>query len=115
MNTPKIIISSIATALLATTAGADELLSQKYYGDELDRCVSEAREVLGAAGDQPLRHTVTEVNKKGAWYRFEIQTQSVSKDGVLTPLGSTRCSANRFNSDTRADAVRSEPMQLAGI
>jgi len=98
------------TALLMATANiasADELLSPVHYGEELDRCVAEIRGELGSPNDTRMRHTVSDISKSGAWYRFYVTTEVLATDDSVAQTAASECRANRFDETTKIRTEKS--------
>lgn len=84
-----------ALSMVSATAQAD-WLSPAFYGDDLDRCAVELRTELNTAGATSLQHTVTDIDKVGVWFVFDIETNIVDETGAVIRRAKTRCKSNRF-------------------
>ncbi len=60
---------------------------------------------ISEASTRKIRHFVTEVEKKGAWYEFAIRSELYDQVGG-TPVKevSSRCRAHRWVADTQLEA-----------
>jgi len=86
--------------ILTTSAAQADWLSPAFYGDELDRCAVELRTELNMTGVTRLRHTVTDIDKVGVWYVFDIRTEMADSAGEVIGQTETRCKAHRWNERT---------------
>ena len=102
-----------ALAAFSGTAGATDMTTQAHFGDELERCVAGVRAQLEVPADARLRHLVTEVRRRGAWYEFTLETALVSNDGETRSLTSGSCRANRFSTAIGLSLNNSSPVALA--
>ena len=113
MNTqhsPRKIITILAAiaGMITTTAQAD-WLSPAFYGDELDRCAVELRTELNMTGVSRLRHTVTDIDKVGVWYVFDIRTEMADETDAVIGQATTRCKAHRWNERTAVEVMYEVP------
>ena len=97
-------IATTAVALLALTASAVQAESGTggIYAEELDRCVAAMRTQLTDEQTAQLRYTVTDLDKRGAWYEFDIRAEVFNEvDGAVVRTAESRCLAHRWNEETR--------------
>ncbi len=109
------VVGTIAMVMAAATAQAD-MLSPALYGEKLDRCAVELRSELNTAGAARLRHTVTDIDKVGVWYVFDIQSETLDETGAVTGQATTLCKAHRWTEQTVVevrDAFPVSDMRLA--
>ena len=93
----------VALCSMAGVAQAEDVsMSPGAYEDELERCVVAVRPELNLTSSSLVRHLVSDVERRGPWYVFEIETTVKLDDGTVTvdSLEST-CKANRWTEDTR--------------
>ncbi len=84
------------------TAQADRL-SPAFFADELDRCAAGLRTELNTNGAARLQHTVTDIEKAGVWYVFNIRTNIIDDAGAVIGQAETRCKSHRQNERTVVD------------
>lgn len=101
---------AIAVMSMATTVAQADWLSPAFYGDELDRCAAELRSELDLTGVARLRHAVTEIDKMGVWYVFDIHTEMANDAGAVIARTDTRCKAHRWNERTVVEVTYSTPV-----
>lgn len=101
----QLITTGITLSLIAlsSTAMANDLISRSNYANELERCVAEIDDMLGAAENRRLRHLVTGIDKSRSNYTFVIETLNVTGESA-TEIATTECAANRFNERTKITA-----------
>ncbi|MFQ5634056.1 MAG: hypothetical protein ACE5G3_01820 [Gammaproteobacteria bacterium] len=95
------LLATIAGMLMAAGTARADWVSPAFYSDELGRCTVELRSRLGTPRAAGLRHTVTDIDKTGVWYVFDIQTDVVDDAGAVIDRVQTRCNAHRWNEQTR--------------
>lgn len=102
MNTAKMLSGlSLSAALLvgatAQAAGPGEVM----YRTELNRCLAALRVELQDPATTKIRYTVTDIEKQGAWYQFDIQSE-VYDGATDTPVleRESRCRARRWSDQT---------------
>jgi hypothetical protein len=83
--------------IMTTTAVQADWLSPAFYGDKLDRCAVELRTELNMTGVTHLRHTVTDIDKVGVWYVFDIRTEMADNTDTVIGQVKTHCKAHRWN------------------
>jgi len=107
-KTRTILAAIIGTAvlILTTTAAQADWLSPAFYGDELDRCAAELRAELNMTGVTHLRHNVTDIDKVGVWYVFDIRTEMADSAGEVIGRTETRCKAHRWNERTVVEVTK---------
>ncbi len=99
-------LSALAAGILiAPTLQAHELLPA-LYAQPLDRCIAELRAELDTTGAAAIRHTVIEIDRRGAWYAFDIRTDLMDDAGVLIGAANTRCDAHRWQARTAVNVTR---------
>lgn len=104
--------------LVSTTAQADRhspWLSPASYGDDLDRCTIELRTELNTTGATSLLHTVTDIDKVGAWYIFDIETNIADSTGTVIRRAKTRCKSHRFRERTTVEVKYQSPVSNARL
>ena len=97
-------ISTAAAALLSLVASAvqAETGTGGIYADELERCVAGMRAQLTDEQTAQLRYTVTDLDKRGAWYEFDIRAEVFNEiDGPVVRSNESRCLAHRWSDETR--------------
>jgi len=90
--------------MVAATVQAD-MLSSTLYGDELDRCTTEIRSELNLADVTRLQHTLTEIDKVGVWYVFDILTTAYDNTDAVMVEATTHCKAHRWTGETVVDVT----------
>ena len=86
--------------LLAAPAIAIEPPAASYRA-ELGRCLTLIKGGLQDEQTTRLRHTITDIEKRGAWYEFDIDSEIFhSADSAAVRETSTRCRVNRFDGTT---------------
>jgi len=124
MNTPhaarktSIRLIVIAFTFMTTAAAQADWLSPAFYGDELDRCAAELRAELDLTGVSRLRHNVTNIDKVGVWYIFDIHTEMVDNTDTVISDVKTSCKAHRWNEQTIVDVTIRLPasnLQFASV
>jgi len=107
---------SVLTAgiLIAPTLPARELLPARY-AQPLDRCIGELRGELDTTGVAALRHTVIEIDRRGAWYAFDIRTDLIDAAGVLIGAAHSRCDAHRWQARTAVNVTRQLPADVVRL
>ena len=90
------------TALVAVAAGtAIAEPSQAVYSNELERCVTALRTDISEQNTRQIRHFVTEVEKKGVWYEFDIRSELYDDpEGEMVKQVESRCRAHRWAEHT---------------
>lgn len=108
-------LSALITGLLIVKAApAHELLPALYAGP-LDRCIAELRVELDTTGAAVLRHTVIEIDRRGAWYAFAIRTDLIDDAGDRIGGASTRCNAHRWQARTTVRVDHRPPADRARL
>lgn len=97
--------AATAIALFSMAGGVqaeDMSMSPQSYENELERCVVAVRPELNLNSSSLVRHLVSDIERRGPWYVFDIETTVKLDDGTVTvdSLEST-CKANRWTEDTR--------------
>jgi hypothetical protein len=108
-------LAAIAGMIMITTTAQADWLSPAFYGDELDRCAAELRTELSMAGVTRLRHTVTDIDKVGVWYVFDIQTEMADDADTVIGQVKTRCRAHRWNERTSVEMTSKFPVSNTRI
>ncbi len=103
-------IVALAMMTMTTTVVQADWLSPAFYADELDRCAAELRAELILTDVALLRHTVTEIDKKGVWYVFDIDTEMANEEGAVIARTETLCKAHRWNEQTVVEVTYSTPV-----
>ncbi len=98
-----ILLATIAVMIMSTTAVQASWLSPAFYGDELERCAAQLRTELNLNDVALVRHDVTEIDKVGVWYVFDIRTALVDAADTVISEVETRCKAHRWNERTVVD------------
>ena len=102
MNTAKTArwVTLTATLLLAGTAqavGTDEV----RYPAQLARCLDALRVDLVDAETTRIRYTVKEIEKRGAWYQFDIESEMYHEaDASPVRAMESRCRVHRWSAAT---------------
>ena len=103
------IVGMIGLFLFAPAAQAD-WLSSAFYGDKLDQCAVELRTELHIDGDMVgvthLRHTVTNIDKVGVWYVFDIHTEMADDTDTVIGQTETQCKAHRWNEQINIEVTK---------
>ena len=101
-NTGLIATAVALFSMASTTQAEDVSMSPAAYENELERCVVAVRPELNLTSSSLVRHLVSDVERRGPWYVFDIETTVKLDDGTVTvdSLEST-CKANRWTDDTR--------------
>jgi hypothetical protein len=97
-------IVTAAAVLLSLSASAVQAESGTggIYADELERCVAALRGQLTNEQTAKLRYTVTELDKRGAWYEFDIRSEVFNEvGGPAVRSEQSRCLAHRWAEKTR--------------
>lgn len=97
-------IATTAALLLSLGAAAvqAENLAGSVYANELERCVTVLRGQLKDEQTAQLRYTVTGMDKRGAWYEFDIRSEVFNElDGPVVRSDESRCMAHRWDEKTR--------------
>jgi len=92
-------ITTVAAVLMSLTASAVEAESGTggIYADELERCVAALRGQLTDEQTAQLRYTVTDLEKRGAWYEFDIRSEVFNEvGGPVVRSEESRCLAHRW-------------------
>jgi hypothetical protein len=102
ISTRKIIMQWVAVTgmIMATATVQADRLSSALYGDELDRCTVELRPELDLTGVTRLQHALTEIDKVGVWYVFEIRTLAYDDTDTVMTTATTHCKAHRWTGET---------------
>jgi len=99
MNAAKTTTGLILSAamLMSATAGAAGP-GEVMYRAELDRCLAALRADLTDPATTKILYTVRDIEKRGAWYQFDIQSK-VYHDAAQTPVREqdNRCRARRWS------------------
>jgi len=90
--------------MVATTVQAD-MMSSALYDDELDRCTTEMRAELNLDGVARLQHTLTDIDKVGVWYVFDIQTTAYDDMDTVMIAAAIHCKAHRWTGETIVDVT----------
>lgn len=98
----------LGLALVSATAQAD-WLSPVLYGDDLDRCTIELRTELDTTGATSLKHIVTDIDKRGVWYVFDIETDIADATGTVIRRAKTSCKSHRFSENTTVEVKYQSP------
>ncbi len=93
-------LTALAGLLMVSATAQAHWLSPAFYGDELDRCTVELRTELNTTGATGLQHTVTDIDKVGVWYVFDIETNIVDDTGAVIRQAKTRCKSHRWKEQT---------------
>jgi hypothetical protein len=97
------ILAAVFMSAAAVSATAQP--TEAIYGNELERCVAAVRADISEDSTRQIRHFVTEVEKKGAWYEFAIRSELYDEvDGALVKEVSSRCRAHRWVAETQLEA-----------
>lgn len=95
----------VAVFMGAAAVSATAQPTQAIYGDELERCVAAVRADISNDSTRQIRHFVTDVEKKGAWYEFAIRSELYDEvDGAVVKEVSSRCRAHRWVAETKLEA-----------
>ena len=97
-------IIKTAAVLLSFSAYAVQAESGNggIYADELERCVAALRGQLANEQTVQLRYTVTDLDKRGAWYEFDIRSEVFNEvGGPVVRTEESRCLAHRWAEKTR--------------
>ena len=101
MNAAKTTTGLILSAamLMSATAGAAGP-GEVMYRAELDRCLAALRADLTDPATTKILYTVRDIEKRGAWYQFDIQSE-VYADKAAAPVReqSSRCRARRWSDE----------------
>lgn len=99
MNTARMMtgIALSAAVLLGATAQAAGP-GEAMYRTELDRCLTALRAELQDPATTKILYTITDIEKQGAWYQFDIQSE-VYQDAANSPVRArdNRCRARRWS------------------
>jgi len=101
--------AAIAGMILVATTAQANMLSPALYGDELDRCTVELRPELNTTGATRLQHTLTDIDKVGVWYVFEIRTIVFDDNDAVMSWATTHCKANRWTEETVVEVTNQPP------
>jgi hypothetical protein len=100
--------------MISATVQADRL-SSALYGDELDRCTTEMRSELNLTGVTRLQHTLTDIDKVGVWYVFDIQTTAYDEMDTVMVTVAAHCKAHRWTGETVVDVTEQPAAGEPGI
>jgi hypothetical protein len=104
------ILAAIIGMIMFTTAAQADWLSPAFYGDKLDQCAVELRAELHMDGNMVgvthLRHTVTNIDKVGVWYVFDIHTEMADDTDTLIGQTETHCKAHRWNEQISVEITK---------
>ena len=96
-KTNSLCVALIAGLLLSTATQAAEPLRGAYRA-ELNRCLAALRVKLEDADTTKIRYTIQDVEKRGAWYEFEISSEVYHEAGQGPVLETeSRCRARRWS------------------
>jgi hypothetical protein len=109
------ILAAITGLIMTATTAQADWLSPAFYGDELDRCAVELRTELNMKGVSRLRHTVTDIDKIGVWYVFDIRTEMADDTDTVIGQAKTRCKAHRWNERTSVEVTNQLPANNARL
>jgi hypothetical protein len=115
-NTATFLAAVVGLFLVSTTAQADwrpPWLLPALYGDDLDRCTVELRAALDTTGATSVRHTVTDIDKVGVWYVFDIETNIADGTGTVIRRAKTLCKSHRFEEHTAVEVIYQSPASNA--
>lgn len=88
------------TTLAAAGSSLAAVPNQAVYADELARCVSELRPDISDNDTRQLRHYVTDVDTRGAWYEFAIRSEVFNEvEGPVIREARTTCRAHRWSTE----------------
>jgi hypothetical protein len=108
-------LAAIAGLILVSTKAQADWLSPTLYGDDLDRCTVELRTELDTTGAAGLHHTVTDIDKLGVWFVFDIETNIVDSTGTVIRQAKTRCKSHRFEENTAVEVTYQFPVNNARL
>ena len=99
MNTAKMTMGLLVATTMGFGAAAQAGgLGEGKYRAELDRCLIAIRADLEDRDTTKILYTIRDVEKQGAWYQFDIQSE-VYADKAAAPVReqSSRCRARRWS------------------
>lgn len=108
-------IAAIAGLIMASATAQADWLSPAFYNDDLDRCTVELRTELDTTGATGLQHTVTDIDKVGVWFVFDIETNIVDDTGAVIRRAQTRCKSHRFRERIVVDVTYQSPVSNARL
>lgn len=99
MNTAKMMTGmTLSAALLLGTTVQAAGPGEAMYRAELDRCLTALRAELDNPATTKILYTVTDIEKQGAWYQFDIESE-VYQGSAEIPVHEqgNRCRARRWS------------------
>lgn len=108
-------LAAIAGLILVSTTAQADWLSPAFYGDDLDRCTVELRTELNTTGATGLHHTVTDIDKVGVWFVFDIETNIVDATGAVIRRAKTRCKSHRWTEQIVVEVTYQSPISNARL
>lgn len=108
-------LAAIAGLILVSPKAQADWLSPTFYGDDLNRCTVALRTELDTTGAAGLHHTVTDIDKVGFWYVFDIETNIVDSTGTVIRQATTRCKSHRFKEHTALEVTYQPPVSNARL
>ncbi len=96
----------ILAGLLLNGVASAHTLSPGQYGAKLDRCVQAVRIQLGADAVTRVRHVVTAIDRRHAWYVFSIHSEVVESGTDAKQAVISRCKAHRWDDETVIEAAK---------
>lgn len=105
--------ATVAALMIAPASFAEDVsMNTASYEDELERCIVAVRPQLELDNPSLVRHLVSDIERRGPWYVFDIETTVKDSNGIVSvdSLEST-CKANRWNDQTRLFVENVEVLQ----
>lgn len=99
MNTAKMMTGlTLSAALSLGTAAQAAGPGEVMYRAELDRCLAALRVELQDPATTKILYTITDIEKQGAWYQFQIESEVYHGSAEIPVRGQdNRCRARRWS------------------
>jgi len=91
-------LAALAGLLAVGSAQAKDSFIERYqYQDEMNRCIDLLRPAVQADESGKVLYNVQEIDRRGQWYKFEIDITVTDASGAKTVDGyRVGCEANRW-------------------